>query len=70
MATGPRMSRTASRILPARITPAALMDGSSSRRMVRWVSDLAHSANSSSRPAACRPPTSAPIDEPATPTMS
>ena len=64
------MSRTASRIFSARSTPAALIDGSSSRRMVRCVSDFAQSANSSRRPAACRPPTIAPIDEPAMPTMS
>ncbi|CFS09908.1 Uncharacterised protein [Mycobacterium tuberculosis] len=70
MATGPTMSRTASRIFSARRMPAALIDGSSSRKMVRCVRDLAQWANSSSRPAACTPPTTAPIDEPAIPTMS
>ena len=64
------MSRTASRIFSARNTPAAVMAGSSSRRMVRCVSDFAQSANSSRRPAACRPPTIAPIEEPAIPTIS
>ena len=66
MVTGPRMSRTASRIFSARSTPAAVM------RRVEQSQDgalasttFAQSANSSSRPAACNPPTSAPIDEPA-----
>ena len=68
--TSPRMSRTASRIFSARSTPAAVMDGSSSRSTARCVKDLAQSANSSSLSAACRPPTSAPIDDPAMPTMS
>ena len=69
MVAAPRMSRTASRIFSARSTPAAVIDGSSSRRMARCVNDRAQSANSSSRSAACRPPTSAPIDEPAIPTI-
>ena len=70
MVTSPRISRTASRIFSARSTPAAVSDGSSSRSTARWVKDVAHSAYSSSLPAACRPPTSAPIDDPATPTIS
>jgi hypothetical protein len=70
MVIGPRMSRTVSRIFSARITPAALMEKSSSRRIVRCVNDFAQSANSSRRPAACSPPIIAPIDDPAMPTMS
>ena len=70
MVTSPRMSRTASRIFAARSTPAAVIDGSSSRSTARWVNDIAHPANSSSLPAACRPPTSAPIEDPAIPTIS
>ena len=70
MVTSPRMSRTASRIFPARNTPAAEIDGSSSRSMAGPVSVVAHWVNSSSEPAAYSPPTSAPIDEPAIPTTS
>ena len=56
--------------LPPRIRPGARREGSRRRRTLRWVSELTHSAYSSSRPAACSPPTSAPIDVPATPTIS
>ena len=70
MVTSPRISRTASRIFSARSTPAAAIDGSSRRNTARWVSELAHVAYSSSLSAACRPPTRAPIDDPATPTIS
>jgi hypothetical protein len=69
MVTSPRMSRTASSIFSARSTPAAVIDGSSSRSTARCVNVLAQSANSSREPAACRPPTSAPIDEPDTLTI-
>ena len=40
--TSPRISRTASRILSARSTPADVSDGSSSRSTARWVRDVAH----------------------------
>ena len=70
MVTSPRMSRTASRIFAARNTPAAVIFGSSGRNTARCVNDFAHSEKSSSLPAAWSPPTSAPIDEPATPTIS
>ena len=68
--TSPRISRTASRIFSARSTPAAAIDGSRSRSTARCVNELAHTAYSSSLPAASKPPTSAPIDEPAMPTIS
>ena len=69
---GDRAEHVAHRVqdLSARSTPAAVIDGSSSRRMVRCVKDFAQSANSSRCPAACTPPTNAPIDEPAIPTIS
>ena len=70
MVTVPSSSRTASRILPARSTPAAEIDGSSSRSMAGPVKPVAHSVNSSREPAANRPPTSAPIEDPDTPTTS
>ena len=70
MVASPSMSRTASRIFSARSTPAAVIDGSSSRSTARCVKVFAQSANSSSAPAACKPPTNAPIEEPATPTTS
>ena len=68
MVTVPSNSRTASKIFPARKTPAAVIDGSSSRSMAGPVRLVAQSANSSREPAANRPPTSAPIEEPAMPT--
>lgn len=66
----PRISRTASRIFSARRIPAAVSDGSSRRSTVRCVKELAQVLYSSSLPAACSPPTSAPIEDPAVPTMS
>lgn len=57
-----RLPRTA----PGSVKPA----GSISRSTPRWVRVRTQVANSSSRPAATSPPTSAPIDVPATATIS
>ena len=63
-------SRTFAMIFSARITPGAEGDGSSSRSTSRWLRPSTHCAYASSCPAAWRPPTSAPIELPATVTMS
>lgn len=68
--TSPRISRTVSRILSARSTPADVMDGSMSRSTASCVKEGAHEASSSSLPAVSGPPTNAPIDDPAMPTIS
>ena len=58
------------RLAQSGAAPAALMDGSSNRSIARWVSVVLQVVNSSSDPAAHRPPTRAPIEDPATPTIS
>ena len=63
-------SRTRAMTLSPRISPGTCSDGSSSRSTSRWVSEPTHSAYGASLPAACSPPTSAPMDVPATATIS
>ena len=70
MVTSPSISRTASRIFSARSTPGDVIDGSRRRSIARWVKEPVHEAYSSSFPAASSPPTSAPMEDPAMPTIS
>ncbi|SKU13506.1 Uncharacterised protein [Mycobacteroides abscessus subsp. abscessus] len=70
IATSPSSSRTTSRIFSARKKPGLVQVGSNSLSTARWVKDVAHKANSSSAPAASRPPTNAPIDDPEIPEIS
>lgn len=57
-------------ILSARMAPGALSFGSSRRRTSRWVSVRTHAVYSSRAPAAYNPPTAAPMELPATLTIS
>ena len=70
ISTPARSSRTRARILSARIAPGADSDTSSSLTTSRWRRPRTHSAYGSSVPAACSPPTRAPMDEPAMLTIS
>ena len=66
MRSAPIDSCNSTRSWPPPISPAPRKEKSSRPNTRRWLSERANASSSSSRPAAKQPPTSAPIDEPAT----
>ncbi len=70
MSRSPAIRSTSAKIRPAPIAPPDDHFGSSRRTTPLEVRERAHAVYSSSTPAAYRPPTRAPIDEPAMATTS